>query len=290
MGAGELAWARAYNTPMTAPLHNVTHICFGLGYLGAWGLTAALARWPRPGLRLAALGFGVAGFLAHSIFLAVHHPTPATPSGALLALAWLLAASTLYGALLTPRRAWAVFALPVVLGLVGLSLLLTNPAASRSYRVPTWLAGEHFWGAAHGLLVLGAATGLSVGFLASVMYLVQARRLRSKSSPLGGLRLLSLERLEQTNRRAVNVAFPLLTLGLLLGAILVRGSESDGWLSVKALSTVVLWAVCGLLFYLRYGSHVPARRVARLTVLAFALTVLVLASAHPFVAATGAAP
>ena len=276
---------------MTGPLHNVTHVCFGLGYLGAWGLTAALAWWPRPSLRLAALGFGLAGFLAHSVFLAIHHPTPASPSGALLALAWLLAAFTLYGALVAPRRAWAVFALPVVVGLVGLSLLVagSRPEA-QVYPIPPWLAGEHFWGAAHGLLVLGAAAGLTVGFLASVMYLAQARRLRSKSSPLGGLRLLSLERLEQTNRRAVNVAFPLLTLGLLLGAVLARGSESGGWISVKVLGTVGLWVVCGLLFYLRYGSHVPARRVARLTVLAFALTVLVLASAHPFATPGGVAP
>lgn len=275
---------------MTAPLQNVTHVCFGLGYLGAWGLTAALARWPRPSLRLAALAFSVAGFLAHSVFLAVHHPTPASPSGALLLLSWLIAGMTLYGALLDPRRAWAVFALPVVVGLVALSLALSGAKPAETYRVPAWLAGEHFWGAAHGLLLLGAATGLTVGFLISVMYLLQARRLRSKRSPLGGLRLLSLERLEASNRRAVNVAFPLLTLGLVLGAVLVRGSESGGWLSVKALGTVGLWAVCGLLFYLRYGSHVPARRVARLTVLAFALMVLVLASTHPFAVPVGAAP
>lgn len=279
----------AYNAPMPAPLHNVTHVCFGLGYLGAWGLTAALARWPRPSLRAGALAFGVAGFLAHSVFLAVHHPTPATPSGALLAVAWLLAAFTLVGALTTPRRVWALFALPVVAGLVGLSLLVAGATPeSHDYPVPPWLMGEHFWGAAHGLLLLGAATGLTVGFLTSVMYLVQARRLRTKSSPLGGLRLLSLERLEQSNRRAADVAFPLLTLGLLLGAVLVPGAESSGWLSVKALGTVGLWVVCGLLFYLRYGSQVPARRVARLTVLAFVLTVLVLASAHPF--APGATP
>ena len=274
---------------MPAPLHNVTHVCFGLSYLGAWGLTAALARWPRPSLRAAALALGLAGFLAHTVFLAVQHPKPATPSGALLAVAWLLAAFTLALALTRPRRAWAVFALPVVAGLVGLSLLVagTTPADQDSRGSP-WLMGEHFWGAAHGVLLLAAATALTVGFLVSVMYLVQARRLRTKSSPLGGLRLLSLERLEQSNRRAADVAFPLLTLGLVLGAVMVPGAESGGWLSVKALGSVGLWVVCGLLFYLRYGSQVPARRVARLTVLAFAMTVLVLASAHPF--AAGATP
>ena len=43
---------------------------------------------------------------------------------------------------------------------------------------------------------------------------------------MGGLRLLSLERLESMNRRAINWAFPLLTVGLLLGvAIRVPGAD-----------------------------------------------------------------
>ena len=73
----------------------------------------------------------------------------------------------------------------------------------------------------HGGLLLLAAVGLCVGFLASVMYLVQARRLRAKMPPGQGLRLLSLERLEAMNRRAVDLAFPLLTGGMVVGIVLM---------------------------------------------------------------------
>lgn len=275
---------------MPPVLQNVTHACFGLGYLGALTLTAAGVRWPRPGLRAAGLVLGAAGLVAHTAFLLVHHPTPATPAGALLGLAWVVAVFTLYGALHASKQAWPVFAFPVVLGLVGLSLVFaTEPTAA-----PAWVVGEHFWGAAHGLLLLLAAVGLTVGFLASVMYLVQARRLRDKRSLGRGMRLLSLERLEEMSRRAVAVAFPLLTGGLALGAVLVPGAtpapSAAGWLSVKVLGTALLWVVCGVLFYLRYAAHVPGRRLARLTIVAFALTVIVLASAHPFAAVPAPPP
>ena len=139
--------------------------------------------------------------------------------------------------------------------------------------------------------MLFAAVGVSVGFLASTMYLIQANRLKNKANPLGGLKLLSLERLESMNRRAVNASFPLLTGGLLLGAVLLRQYHdlADNWASVKVLGTLGLWGVFVVLLYLRYSAHVPGRRLALLTIAAFAIMVTVLAAAHPF-AIAGAAP
>src|SRR5579885_1199395 len=128
---------------MTAPLQNVTHACFALSYLLAFGFELARLWWPRPAYRLAGLAFGAAGLVAHSAFLAFRHPSPAEPYGALLALAWVLAVFYLYGALHHARQAWAVFVLPVVLGLVGLALLLrTAPDSVPSLGVPDWLAGD----------------------------------------------------------------------------------------------------------------------------------------------------
>jgi ABC-type transport system involved in cytochrome c biogenesis permease subunit len=268
---------------MTASaLHGVTHACFGLSYLLALGCELARVRWPRPGLRVAGLVLGAAGLFAHTAYLVVRRPSPADPYGSLLLLAWVLAVFYLYGTVHHARQAWAVFVLPVVLGLVGLSLALVNTAAAAA-DFPTWLAGDRFWGTAHGLVLLLAAVGLSVGALASVMYLVQARRLKRKRNPLGGMHLLSLERLETMNRRAVNVAFPLLLVGVVLGMFLTRPDPAALLApSVKVLGSYGLVLTVGVLLYLRYAAHVPGRRLARLTVLAFALMVAVLAAAHPF--------
>ncbi|MBA4062311.1 MAG: hypothetical protein C0501_01130 [Isosphaera sp.] len=268
-----------------SPLQGITTACFGLSYLCAFLLE--LARYTRPGAvwRWAGVGFGAAGLAAHTLYLALHPPAPAAAYGALLLLAWVLALVYLYGTVHYADRAWAVFVLPVVIALVGLSLALAGTGATDpDLGLPGWLSGDRFWGVVHGTLILLAAGGVSVGFLTSVMYLVQARRLRAKVNPGAVVPLLSLERLEAWNRTAVNLAFPLLTAGLLVGTFLLRPAHDlgDNWLSLKVVSSAGLWLVFPVLTYLRYATGVPPRRLALLTVAAFALTLVALAAAHPF--------
>jgi hypothetical protein len=116
------------------------------------------------------------------------------------------------------------------------------------------------------------------------MYLIQARRLRRKIAPGTVVPMLSLERLETMNRHAINWAFPLLTAGLLVGTLLLPQAPApgDSWLSIKILSTTGLWVVFLVLLYLRYGAHVPARRLAALSIASFGLLIVALAAAHPF--------
>lgn len=272
-------------------LQGITHACFGLSYLAALLLELARLLWPRAGggWRVAALAFGGAGLFAHTYYIIAHGPSPADPSGSLVLLGWVLALFYFYGTLHHPKQAWGVFVLPVVIGLVGFSYILLRAGDSAPpIDVPTWVRGERFWGAVHGILILLAAIGVSVGFLASVMYLVQARRLRNKVIPGRVVPLFSLERLETMNRRALNWAFPLLTAGLLVGLIIVRQSFGESWLSLKVLSTAGLWVVFLVLLYLRYSARVPPRRLAALSIAAFGLLIVALATAHPF--ASGGMP
>lgn len=264
------------------PLQGITHACFGLSYLLAFALEIARLFWPGRGWRVAGLAVGAAGVLAHTAYLAFNRPAPAAPYGSLLLLAWVLALFYLYGTVHYAKQAWAVFVLPVVIGLVGLSLALT---ATSDAATLDWLHGDRFWGAVHGFLLLGGAIGISVGFLASVMYLVQLRRVRNRVNPAVVVPLLNLERLETMARRAVNWAFPLLTAGLLVGTLLLRTDHgrAESWLSVKVLTTALLWLVFAVLLYLRYATNVPARRLALLHVAAFGLLVVALAASHPFV-------
>ena len=272
-----------------SPLQGITHACFGLSYLVAFFLEVARLIWPAAGWRAAAIGFGLAGVFAQTAYIALHHPTPAAPYGSLLLLAWVLALFYVYGTVRRDRQVWAVFVLPVVIGLVGLSLALAAAADTPPVDVPSWLTGEHFWGAVHGVLILGAAVGVSVGFLASVMYLVQARRVRNKVNPARVVPLLSLERLERMNRRAVNTAFPLLTAGLLVGTLLVTTEHGppETWLSIKVLSTAGLWVVFLVLLYLRYATSVSGRQLAILSVVAFGLMLVAMAAAHPYATGEG---
>jgi hypothetical protein len=266
--------------PETA--QGISHACFGLSYLLALGCEAARLWRPVAWLRPVGVVAGTAGLLAHTIYLAYHRPSPAEPYAAVLLVAWVMAVFALYGTVHHTRQAWAVFVWPVVAGLVGLSLALLTGHTDAA--VPTWILGERPWGIIHGVLLLMAAVGVSVGFLAGVMYLVQSSRIHSKANPLGSFRLLNLERLETMNRRAVYLTFPLLSAGLVLGGVLLgRGHDlAANWLSVKVLGTAGLWVVCFLLLYLRYSHTISGRRLAWLSVVAFVLTVIVLAATHPF--------
>ena len=269
--------------PVTPP-QGIYHACFGLSYLVALLLEVGLLLRPSSAWRWGALAFGVAGLFAHTVYVVVNRPTPAAPDGSLLLLAWVLALFYLYGTVHYAKQAWAVFVLPVVVLLVGLSyVLFASGGEAAGFSIPAWASGERFWGVVHGSLIMLAAVGVSVGFLASVMYLIQARRLRKKMNPGRVVPMLSLERLETMNRRALNLAFPMLTVGLLVGILLRQGqSVGEDWLSLKILSTAGLWVVFLVLLYLRYGAHVPPRRLALLSIAAFALMIVALGTAHPF--------
>jgi ABC-type uncharacterized transport system permease subunit len=271
-------------------LEGITRLCFGASYGVAFGLELARLGWPRPIFRVIALAFGVAGLFAHTVFLGIQRPTIQSTYGSFLFLAWVLAIFYFYGTIHHRRLAWAVFVLPLVIALVGLSGYF---AAEPGSTTPPWserlaaLRGERFWGGVHGVLILLAAVGVSVGFLASVMYLVQAHRLRAKVAPFSGVRLLSLERLEEMNRRAVTVAFPLLTAGLLVGIILTtqRVDSAQAWTAGKVLGTAGLWLLFVVLLLLRYGLHSRGRHLAFGTIAAFAVMLATLAATHPFLGA-----
>ncbi len=274
------------------PLDRISFLCFGASYGVALLLELLQLLRPRAVLRVTGLGFGMAGFLAHSLYLAVQRPPLALPFGTILFLAWVLAVFYLYGSVHHRQIAWAVFVLPLVLLLVVLAWA-TPPAESveRPW-LPDWdaLRGERFWGIVHGALVLLAAVGGCVGGVASVMYLLQARRLKAKLLPEEGIRLLSLERLEEMNRRAINLAFPLLTAGLLVGLALLfqRDDPLRDWATPKIAGTVAVWLAFGVLLYLRYGVHLPGRRLAVGTLVAFVFLLFTLVATHPVV--QGAAP
>jgi ABC-type transport system involved in cytochrome c biogenesis permease subunit len=254
--------------------------CFAWSYVVALGLEVWHHFRPRPVLRLIAIGFGAAGLLAQTIFLAMQRPPPplAERYGWMLFLSWILAVFYLYGTIHHGRLAWAIFVLPLVLVLVGLAAYFSpKPGEPPIGKDIAW-----GWGLVHGFVLLLATVGLCVGFVASVMYLVQAHRLRAKTLPGHGMKLLSLERLESMNRRAVTLAFPLLTLGLLIGVVIMFSNlDQLTWGDARVLSAAVLWVAFAVLLVVRYGYHLRGRPVALMTIVVFALMLGCLVLAHP---------
>jgi ABC-type transport system involved in cytochrome c biogenesis permease subunit len=271
-------------------IERITLFCFGASYAVALVLELIQFLWPRPVQRVVAAIFAGAGLLAHTLFLAVQHPPLRDPYGSLLFLAWILAVFYLYGSIHYRRLAWGVFVLPVLLGIIILAALSGRPdkAVSSGWGLFP-VDGETFWRVLHVTSFILAAVGVCVAFVASVMYLVQARRLRVKVLPGRSPRLLSLERLEEMNRRAITWAFPLLTAGLLIGTVQMwhEGAPLREWTDPRILTTILLWLVFAIVLYLRYGHHLRGRHLALLTIMAFALLLLTLLTQHSFTSAGG---
>lgn len=261
-------------------MDRVTIVCFLASYAAALVLELLYQVRPVRGVRWLALLFGAAGLAAQTIFLAVQRPPLIWQYGWMLFLAWILAIFYLIGSLHHRRLSWGLFVLPLVLGLVGLGAAFGRPAGNAPSRFDGLMSIPTAWGLIHGWLLLLAAVGLCVGFLASLMYLVQAHRLRAKTLPGRGLRLWSLERIEAMNRRAIVLAFPLLTAGMIVGLVLMFQEHLAGWSDPRVLASMVLWLTFALLLYLRFGYHLRGRPVALLTILTFVLLVGCLALPH----------
>lgn len=257
--------------------------CFAASYAVALALEVSRLFF-RSGIRGAILlGFGAAGFFAHTIFLAYRASAENMPLASefdwYLVAAWLLAAIYLYLTLHFPRTAVGLFTLPLVLALVAVAAQFAN-------RRPFPLTqASQFWGAVHGgFLVLGAVAVL-VGFVAGVMHLVQSSRLKHKRPATLGFQLPSLEWLEHANSRATVIAALALTAGFVSGLLLnvVNRSESDAktlpWSDPMILSSglLLLWMLAAAAFSVLYRPARQGRKVAYLTVASFLFLVIVLA-------------
>ena len=213
---------------LTFDWDKVSLACFFSSYLVALGFEAAQLLKKHAASHWLGLLFAGAGLIAQTIYLVVRSRTAGMPPllssthDWLLVLAWLLVLLYLFVELVDRNVSLGIFTLPAVLILVAVSRFVSdtpNPALGR-------LRGLGMFHAV--VLVLGMA-GVFIGFVMSMMYLVQHRRLKHKRGEPDGLHLLSLETLSRVNWWAVILSAPLLTIGMGTGVwltFLSAGTET----------------------------------------------------------------
>ncbi len=160
-----------------------------------------------------------------------------------------------------------IFALPVALFLVFVPSLGASGYTFPSQGVRT------SWLIAHISALLAAYAALGFSLLASVLYLVQERRLKSKvklgqTSRRAALDWLPpLDTLERLAHAMLLFGFPCMTVGLLLGAVLVQETSLGAayFLDPKVLLSFGLWILYVLLLFLRQTVGLRGRRAAYLS-------------------------
>lgn len=245
-------------------LDNVTLLCFFASYLVALGFEAVPLLKKLRFSHWAALFAAAAGLIAQTAYLLARSraanmaPLLSSTHDWLLVLAWLIVLLYLVVELADRRISLGLFVLPLVLALVGASRLVSDA------RNPD-LGATQPLGMFHAtMLVLGMA-GVFIGFVMSLMYLVQHRRLKSKRGELPGLHLLSLETLGRVNWWAVVLSVPLLTAGMATGVWLTfLPNQSAGSIDLGRFEFIVsglLWLTMVLLFFWLLTSRRPAGRL-----------------------------
>jgi ABC-type uncharacterized transport system permease subunit len=155
-----------------------------------------------------------------------------------------------------------IFALPATFFLV-----LVPALGAGRYHFPSE-GVRTSWLVAH-IVALGLAyAALAFSLLASMLYLVQERRIKSKPKPGSGRNPLDwlppLDTLERIAHATLEFGFPCMTIGLIIGAVLVQETDLGAayFLDPKVIASFVSWIFYVLLLLVRRSAGLRGRRAA----------------------------
>jgi len=137
------------------------------------------------------------------------------------------------------------------------------------------IAVQHGWLAAHIITIFTGYAALFVSFGASLLYLLQERALKAKST--GGLfsRLPALQVIDDIGYRSLMLGFPFMTLGLIFGTIVAQSAyHRVDFSDPKILLSVLMWAVYLVMVFTRLTAGWRGRRAAWLASMAFAAAIV----------------
>ena len=129
-----------------------------------------------------------------------------------------------------------------------------------------------FWLPVHIFLVFIGNGFLAVAFAVAIMYMLQEYQLKAKK--IGKLyhALPSLGILDNINHKALLWGFPLLTLGVICGAIVVQQQQLQGGLLVwskREIWTLMIWVLYAVLLHGRIYSGWRGRKASTISIISF---------------------
>ncbi|MBS3956541.1 MAG: cytochrome c biogenesis protein CcsA [Clostridiales bacterium] len=222
------------------------------------------------------------GFIAHTAAIALHgvanNQIPIVGAFNSLSLAaWVLVLIyfivehivklKLYGAVLLPLAFVSMAMAQISLG-DGEGIALSKDAVEQ---LDSWRVAMHV------ALIMVANAGFAVAAAASALNLVVGGQLKRLKSTSLIRRLPSLTQTQVLARRAIMLAFPVYTAGILLGIIrAIEFGLEYWWFDPRVMLSGVVWAIFGSYLMLHYRRRASGRTLAWLA-LAGLVVVIVLA-------------
>jgi ABC-type uncharacterized transport system permease subunit len=257
----------------------VAVLLYGIAALAV--LPAAL--YDRPRWRHIAIPVAVTAFFFHFVSLAemlnaAHHRLPIETHEIQALLALVLAAAFLLVYWRYRTVSLGIFVLPVVF------VLSLIPAFDPGQRQSSLTVNGSIWIFLHIALVLAAYAALFLSLLASVLYLVQERRLKQKKPGIPWLPLLEtpLDVLDQIAHKTLLFGFPCMTAGLLIGSLVAQLTIGVSYFrDPKILLAFAMWLAYVAMIFIRRQSGLRGRRAVYLSSFVF-LVVLTVWAANQF--------
>ena len=256
---------------MVIELHQITAALYLLAACaGVLGLMLPKTRFGQAATWLLA-----AGALLHGIsfarFHTLPHPPPLTdlPSAVSLA-AWLAILASL--ALLGRRRLAGLTVL--VAPLAFLAVFYESFALGATQAAAPAQAGS--WPHLHVILASAGLALLGVAGLAGVLFLSEARALKTKRPSPWRRGMPSLEALDRVNATTIAMGFPLLTCGVIAGMLWTQGETGHLFVGgAHAVWSVIAWAIYLALVVARFAAGWRGREAAACAALGFAFLLFV---------------
>jgi len=243
--------------------------CYFIGLIYAFfALSRTSDLFSRIALHAASLGMVFHFVSLVELFLAGHVVWASVHNGeSLLAFFSMTFFMIIYAIYHTTSPGVVVF--PIVFFLTFVAAVDEQPVLLTSY------VSHNGWLVAHIVLIFTGYAALVLSFGASLLYLLQERRLKAKKPSSLISFLPALEVIDQIGYRSLLLGFPFMTLGLLTGsvlAILVYGHVN--FLDPKFSLSVLTWAVYLVMVVTRWNSGWRGRRAAVLATFAFVAAVV----------------
>jgi len=250
----------------------VAVLLYGVAALAV--LPAALYNQPR--WRHVAFPAALAGVFFHFVALtealsAAHHALPVDTHETLSLLGLLLAAAFVLLALSYRTISFGIFLLPIAV------LLTLVPAFHPGHETILYIHSG--WLFLHIGLLLTAYASLFLSLIASLLYLVQERRLKRKLTTSNRSWIPPLESLDQIALNALLFGFPCMTLGLLIGSVIALESIGPTFFAdPKVLLSFAMWIAYSLMIFIRRHSGLRGRRAVYLSSFVFLVVLAVWAA------------
>jgi cytochrome c-type biogenesis protein CcsB len=211
----------------------------------------------------------VLGFVAHvASMILLAYASQSIPLGQRYNTFSIIAAVAVLAFLLVHWRykiyTLGIFSFPAIWLMTFMAVMAYDPEKSLPQAV------QSNWIFIHTPAVLLGYVALFVAFSAAVLYLLQARELKSKNRTMFD-RLPSLELCDDLAYRALAIGFPLMTLGIVSGALWAQsGVLGKGWVSdPKIVLSFFTWLIYLMLIHYRLIAGWRGKKAAYLAIAGF---------------------